>query len=254
MKKLLVFVLLFATILAFAQPKADLVTVNTVRPKKGQRMAWEAAWKGHLAKFHTTSDKTNVYQISSGPNSGFYHLVGPAATYADMDKQRPDAEAHNLDLDKTFFPFLEETMNGTFQSIDSLGIRPNTAADAFVVTVRHLNEDLNMQDYRKELSRNVKIRMDQKTPFWEAFSSNYYEQLWDGSDQVTVTIRNLKDGFKSLGQNYYPAEAPGSPSFRDLYSKAYGNDAWDARVKLLEKAVVKTEQYIMRYRKDLSSK
>jgi hypothetical protein len=254
MKRLLAFVLLAAAMSAYAQQKPDLITVNTVKPNKGQRMAWEAAWKGHVAKFHAGTEKTNVYQIMSGPNTGYYHIVGPAGTFADLDKQRPDADAHNLDLDKTFFPMLENTMNGTFQSIDSLGIRPGAAAEAYVVTVRHLKDGLNIQDYRKELSRNVKIRSAQKTPFWDSFSSNYYEQLWDGSDQVTVTIRNLKDGFKSLAQNYYPAEPAGSPSFRDLYSKAYGNEAWDARVKLLDDAVAKTEQYIMRYRKDLSSK
>ena len=253
MKTSLSFVFLFATLFAYAQ-KEDLITVNTVRPKKGQRMAWETAWKGHVAKFHAGTEKTNVYQILSGPNTGFYHIVGPVGTFAGLDKQRPDAEVHNLDLDKTFFPMLEETINGSYQSIDSLGIRPGAAAEAYVVTVRHLKEGLSIQDYRKELSRNAKIRITQKSALWESISTNYYEQLWDGSDQVTVTIRNLKDGFKSLAQGYYPVDPPGSPSFRDLYSKAYGNEAWDARVKLLDDAVVKTEQYIMKYRKDLSSK
>ena len=49
-----------------------------------------------------------------------------------------------------------------------------------------------------------------------------------------------------------PAPA-GGPSFREMYEKAYGGTAWDDRVKLLDGAVVKTEQYIMKLRKDLSS-
>lgn len=253
MKKSLALLLIAATLTAYSQT-ANLVTVNTVKPKKGQKMAFEAAYKVHIAKFHGTSDKTNVYEIMSGPYAGFYHLVGPAGTYADLDKERTDAAAHNLDLDKTFFPLIEETMNGTFQAIDSLGIRPSSTAEAFVVTVRHLKEGLNIQDYRRELSRNAKIRVTQKSPFWESFSANYYEQIWDGSDQVTVTIRNLKDGFKSLAANYYAADAPGSPPFRELYEKQFTGNAWDDRVKLLDEAVAKTEQYIMRWRKDISSK
>lgn len=246
-----------ATIMTTYAQKADLATVNTVKPRNGQKMAFETAYKAHIAKFHGANNKINVYEILSGPNAGYYHLVDPPMTYADLDKERADAVAHNLDLDKSFFPLLEDTRNGTYQTIDSCGIRPAGAGgtvEAFAVTVRHLKEGLNIQSYRRELARAAKLRTAQKSPFWENFSATYYEQLWDGSDQVTVTVRSLKDGFKSLAANFYPADAPGGPSFRDEYSKKYGNEAWDDRVKLLEDAVVKTEQYIMRWRKDISSK
>jgi len=88
------------------------------------------------------------------------------------------------------------------------------------------------------------------------FSISYWDQLWDGSDQVVVTIRNLKDGFKSLQQGFYgPPTAPvaGAPTFREHYTKEYGYDAWDARVKMMDSAVVKSEVYLMKLRKDLSS-
>jgi len=47
--------------------------------------------------------------------------------------------------------------------------------------------------------------------------------------------------------------AAGAPTFKDEYIKAYGTADWDKRVKLMDDAVVKHEQYIMKYRKDLSS-
>ncbi len=53
--------------------------------------------------------------------------------------------------------------------------------------------------------------------------------------------------------NYFGATPPGSPNFRDVYSKKYGNAAWDNRVKVIDKAVDKTDSYIMKHRKDLSS-
>jgi hypothetical protein len=253
MKNISVLLLLAASVTAFAQ-KADIWTVSTVEPKAGQRMAWEAAYKTHIAKFHGTTDKTNVYEIMSGASSGSYHIVGAAGTYADFDTQRADAAAHNLDLDKTFFPLLGDTREGTYQSIDSCGLRPGLLSDAYVVTVRHLKQGLNIQDYRRELARAVKIWSANKAPFWTNFSSTYYEQLWDGSDQVTVTVRSLKDGFKSLANGFYPAAPTGSPSFRDDYVRLYGHTAWDERVKLMEDAVVSTSQYIMKLRRDLSSK
>lgn len=254
MKKLIAGLLIVVAFAAYAQPKPNIITVNSVRPKKGQKMAFEAAYKVHIAKFHTTGDKTNVYEVMSGPSAGFYHLIGPAETYADFDKDRSDASAHSLDLDKTFFPYLDETMNGVYQLIDSCGIRSNTVTDAYVVTVRHLKQGLNAQDYRRELARASKIRTAQKGAFWEALSTSYYEQMWDGSDQVTVTTRNLKDGFKSLAPNYYAADPAGTPSFREDYVKLYGHTAWDDRVKILDGAVASTSQYIMRLRRDMSSK
>jgi hypothetical protein len=252
MRKILFLLLSVITIAAYAQ-KTDLSTVNTVKPKKGQKMAFEAAYKQHVAKFHKAEEKLSVYEILSGPYAGYYHLVNAGRSYADFDKERADANAHSLDLDKTFYPYLEETMNGTYRFVDSLSLRPETEAEKFQVTFRHLKQGLNMGDYRKELSRNVKIAGKLKGGYWENLSGSLFEQLWDGSDQTTVTVGNLKDGFKQLANDYYAPAPAGSPTFRDEYVKAYGYDDWEKRTKLMDDAVVKTEVYIMKLRKDLSS-
>ncbi len=254
MKKIIFLLFTVSTLAAYSQ-KTDLVTVNTVKPKKGQKMAFEAAYKVHIAKFHKGDEKLNVYEIISGPNSGTYHLVSSGRSYADFDKERADGAAHSMDLDKTFFPMLDETMNGTYRMVDSLSTRPstNSGVEAFVVTVRHLKQTLNAGDYTRELARGAKINVVVKGAFFDNLSVNVYDQLWDGSDQVTVSIRSLKDGFKSLESGYYAAAPAGSPSWRDEYVKAYGHTAWDERVKVMDGAVEKMEQYIMKWRKDLSS-
>lgn len=251
MKKIFLSLLSVITLTAFSQ--TQLSTVNSVKPKKGQKMAFEAAYKVHTAKFHKGDEKISVYEIMSGEYAGYYHLVNSGGTYAGLDQERADAAVHNLDLDKTFFPLLDDTRNGTYAFVDSLSLRSETEANAFLVTVRHLKDGLNMGDYRRELSRSIKTIKKLKGAFFENLSYTFHEQLWDGSDQVTVTIRNLKDGFKSLENNFYAPAPAGSPSFRDEYTKEYGGTAWDDRVKLLDGAVVKTEQYIMRSRKDLGS-
>lgn len=256
MKKILLLLLIVTTLAAYSQttaPVNDLSTVNTVKPKLGQKMAFEAAYKVHIAKFHKGDEKIRTYEILSGEYMGNYHLVNGERSFADMDKERPDAAAHNLDLDKNFFPLLEDTRNGTYRFIDSLSIRPEVVAENFIVTVNHLKPGLNANDYRRELSRNVNIIKTLKGGFFENLSTAFFEQLWDGTDQVTVSIRRLKDGFKSLDPGYFAPAPTGSPNFRQEYTTQYGGTAWDDRVKLLEGAVVKTEQYIMRLRKDLSS-
>ena len=252
MKKFLVFLFVATSLTAYSQ-KTDLATVNTVKPKKGQKMAFESAYKIHVAKFHKAEEKLNVYEILSGTYAGYYHIVNSGRSFADMDKERPDATAHSLDLDKTFFPMLEETKIGTYRFVDSLSLRPDVVAEKFVVTVRHLKQTVVLADYNRELARSAKVLKNLKSGFFENLSLSFFDQLWDGTDQVTVTIRNLKDGFKSLETDYYGAAPAGSPSFRDEYVKQFGHTAWDDRVKVMDGAVDKTEVYIMKLRKDLSS-
>ena len=255
MKQILFLLFMVITMTAYSQTQQtkDLVTVNTVKPKPGQKMAFEAAYKLHIAKFHKTEEKINVYEILSGEFAGYYHLVQAGRSFEDFDKARSDAAAHALDLDKNFFPLLEDTRNATFRFMDSLSLRSDVVAENFVVSVNHLKQGLVIADYRRETARTVKIQRKLKIPFFENLSVSVFEQLWDGSDQVVVNIRNLKDGFKSLQAGFYAPATPGTPSLRDEYVKEYGHTAWDDRIKILDGAIVKTEQHINRLRKDLSS-
>ena len=248
MKQALLLLLAVTTLAAHSQ-KTSLTTVNTVKPKAGQKMAFEAAYKTHVAKFHKDTQKLNVYEILSGEYIGYYHLVNAESSFADLDKERPDATAHSLDLDKTFFPLLQENRNGTYRFMDSLSIHPDIDADKAIVNVRYIKLSLEA-DYRKESARGVKVINNLTGKFWENLHVSVFEQLWDGSDPVVVNIRNLKDGFQSLETDFYGSTGT---SFRDEYVKQFGTAEWDKRVKLMEDAVVKNETYIMKLRKDLSS-
>ena len=96
MKRSLLLLLIVAPTGVYSQ-KPDLATVNSVLPKKGQKMAFEAAYKQHIAKFHKSEEKMNVYEVVSGPYIGHYHLVNSGRSFADFDKARSDAAAHSLD-------------------------------------------------------------------------------------------------------------------------------------------------------------
>ena len=248
MKQVFLLLLAVTTMAAYSQ-KTSLTTVNTVKPKAGQKMAFEAAYKIHVAKFHKDDQKLNVYEILSGHYIGYYHLVNSASSFAGLDKERPDATAHSLDLDKNFFPLLQENMNGTYRYMDSLSIHPDIVADKAIVNVRYIKLSLEA-DYRKESARSVKVINNLTGKFWQNLGVSVFEQIWDGSDPVVVSIRNLKDGFQSLETDFYGSTGT---SFKDEYVKQFGTADWDKRVKLLEDAVVKNETYIMKLRKDLSS-
>ena len=252
MRRIFLLLLMVTTLAAYSQ-KTSLTTVNSVRPKRGDKMAFEAAYKQHIAKFHKeVQEKINVYEVLSGPYQGYYHLVNSGQSYEGLDKDRSDATAHDMDLDKTFYPLLDETMNGTYRFMDSLSIHSDVQAEKFVVNVRHIKPSLEA-DYRAESARSAKVQGKLKGGFWDNLSINVFEQLWDGNDPTVVSIRNLKDGFKSLETDFYGVAPTSAPTFKDEYVKEYGTADWDKRVKLMDDAVVKHEQYIMKFRKDLSS-
>jgi len=249
MKQLICLFFLAFAISAFSQ--TNIVTVNTVKPKNGSKMAWESAYKTHISKFHKDDQKISTWEITSGKWSGYYHLVHSGRTMASFDGERADASAHNLDLDKTFFPLLDVTMNGNYRWTDSLSMRSDIQADRCLVNIRHIKPEM-MSDYLKESARGNAIAAKLKGKFWDKLSVNTYVLMWSGSDPTIVSVRNLPDGFASLEADFYGKDAMGS-SFKDEYIRLYGTLDWDKRLKLMDDAVASRDTYIMKLRKDLSS-
>jgi hypothetical protein len=249
-----IFIWLFIAVAFFANGQGKtLYTVNFVKPKAGMKSTFEAHWKTHLATFHKTSDKRNVYEILSGPHSGTYCIVEGPISYADMDVDKPNAKAHGLDLEKNFSPFLENnTMNGTYRWDDTASYNPNVDAEKFFVQVTHIKFGQQIETLR-EAKRSAVINAKLPTPL--PISVNFYTQIWAGSDPVTVSIRNLKTGFKELDNSFMGTNLNPPNAFKDAYVKMYGQDAWDARLKLLDNNanIASREAYIMKLRKDLSS-
>jgi hypothetical protein len=255
MKKTFFLWLFFAAAFIASGQGKTLYEVNIVKPKPGMRSTFEAKWKEHLAKFHKSDDKRAVYEVVSGPRNGEYHIVEGPIAYADMDIDRPNGKEHGIDLEKNFSPYLEpNSMNATYRWDDTASFNGKVEADKFQVTVTHVKFGMQMETLR-EAKRSSLINA--KINPANRFSYNYYVQIWAGSNPVVVTIRNLKDGFKELEQNYYgPNPMANQPNaFRDAYIKDYGYDAWDARQKVLDNNanVASREIFLMIRRKDLSS-
>lgn len=247
MKKFLLMLFIVATTAAYGQGKT-LFVVNAATPKGGQGTAFETAWKLHLAKFHNTTDKRTVFQILSGPHNGSFLLIEGPVSFADMDIEKPNAKEHRLDLEKTIVP-REETggANEYFRWADTLSYNPDVKAEKYIVTVTHIKNG-RMADYLSEVRKAVLLNTKANNPT----SYNNYVKIWAGSDPVIVNVRNLKDGFKELDAAYGVPMTPGG--LKDAYIRDYGQAAWDTRMKNGVDDVTSREVYIMKVRKDLSSK
>jgi hypothetical protein len=170
-----------------------------------------------------------------------------------MDVDKPNAKAHGLDLEKNFQPFLEDNaMNGTYRWDDTASYNPNVEAEKFLVQVTHIKFGQQNETLREAKRSSLILAKMSPTV---VVSYNYYVQIWAGSDPVVVTVRNLKEGFKELDNNFMGPNPFGGTAFKDAYVKMYGQDAWDTRSKLLDNNanIASREVYIMKLRKDLSS-
>lgn len=241
------------TLAAYSQ-QAKIYTVHNIKVKSGQKMAFEAAYKQHVTKFHKADkEKVSVFEIMSGDNAGSYQIVSGPSTFADMDKERTDGTVHDIDLDKSFFAYLEgERSTNYFRLEDSLSFHGDVNAEKTIINVRHIKADMQ-NEYYDEQKRTYKVLNTLKGKFWDNLNLRNYSMLWDGTDPVVVGVRSLKDGFKELENGYFGPMDDGSPTFKDVYTKLYGTLDWDKRDKIMDKAVVSRDQFIRKLRKDMSS-
>lgn len=253
MKKIFLMLLSIVTLTAYSQ-QAKIYTVHNITVKSGQKMAFEAAYKQYVAKFHKADkEKVSVFEILSGDNAGSYQIVSGPTNYADLDRERTDNTVHDIDLDRSFFSFLEKDRSTNyFRLEDSLSFHGDVNAEKTVITIRNIKSGMG-SDYFNEQKRSFKVLHELKGKFWDNLNLRNYSMLWDGSENIMVSVRSLKDGFKEMENDYFGSRDDGNPSFKDVYIKHYGTLDWDKRDKLFNDAELSREQFIRKLRKDMSS-
>ena len=244
-----VFFLLLAVVSthSFAQTHS-LVGVSLVKPKMGQETAFEDAWKAHLKKYHQT-DTTNrraVFEITSGVRTGYYYLTSGGLSWADMDIERSNDKAHDADYASTIVSTLQsESGNDVYRWADTLSYRPEVQASKYTITIYHIKTG-KQNEVTDEIKRAIAVDKKINSPL----SFNGYILTLSGSTPVVVIIRNLKDGFKELDQDFYKGL---NDQFKVAYIEMYGYPQWEKRMNGIAENMVLVEQEMVKYRADLSS-
>jgi hypothetical protein len=223
-----------------------LYEVNILKPKLGTKLAFEESWKEHRVKFHTT-DKRSVYEVESGSEVGSYVIVEGPTSYADMDVARPTAKDHGIDMDKSIYPKLESVIaNFIVRWADTLSYNSDVKANLSLISTTVI-KDGKMAEYMAEVRKAVLLYTKIKAPF--SFNTMVKQQA--GSSPTLIQIRNLKDGYKELDQDFYKLP---NDYFKEAYIKEYGQADWDKRMKIMDEDVVSRTQHFEKLRADLSSK
>lgn len=243
----IIFIGLFIAAACFANGQGrTLYRVNTLTPKPGMKSTFEESWKAHLAKFHNQTDKRQVYEVMSGPEFGSFVIVEGPVSYASMDTVLPTAKEHSLDMERTFSPELQSNDNMLVRWVDTLSYRGDVHADLSLINIIVI-KDGKLSDYMAESRKTILLYTKLNAPF--SLITLVRQQA--GSSPTIVLIRNLKEGYKELDQDYFHLPMDW---FKTNYIKEYGQAAWDNRVKLMEDISVSRTQHFEKFRADLSSK
>lgn len=242
------FMWLFIALTFFANGQGrTLYRVTTLTPKAGMTSAFEDSWKSHVVKFHNGSDKREVYEVVSGPETGSYVVVQGPISYASMDTTLSTAKEHSLDMEKSFSSLIEPAKDNLLvRWVDTLSYKGDVRADLFLLTITVV-KDGQMADYMAEARKAVLLYTKLNSPF----SFGVLVKMQAGSSPTIVMIRNLKAGYKELDADYYHLA---TDWFKTAYVKEYGQADWDKRIKLMTDDVVSRTQHFEKLRADLSSK
>ena len=247
MRKIFFFLFITGMVNSFAQTHS-LVNVLLVEPKIGQGPNFEAAWTAHLKKFHQddTTNRRGVFEIISGPHTGCYYITDGNLSWADMDTDRPTDKQHDADYASTISPMIaSESGDMIYRWADSLSYNSQVQAGKFLLTVYHIKTG-KQDDVTDEIKRAIAVNKKINSPL----SYNAYVRTFAGSKPEIVMIRNLKDGFKELDDNYHKGL---SDQFKAAYIEMFGQAQWDKRMHALADLTDLTEQEMIKYRTDLSS-
>jgi len=247
MRKILFFLFITGAVTSFAQTHS-LVGVLMVTPKIGQGPSFESAWVTHLKKFHQndTTNRRGVFEITSGPHSGSYYLTNGNMSWADLDVERSNDKEHDMDFASTVSSNLQsQSGEMIYRWADSLSYNGNVQATKFLLTVYHIKT--GKQDaVTDEIKRSIAVDKKINSPV----SFNGYILTLSGSTPEVVIIRNLKDGFKELDQDYHKGL---NDQFKAAYVEMFGQAQWDKRMNAIADLTDLTESQMIKYRSDLSS-
>lgn len=239
MRKFLI-VLLLIPFFGIGQTK-NVISTTRVFPKADKVLEFEKALAAHAQKYHTGDWSWRVYEISSGPDAGGYHIVEGPASWDALDSRGDLGAEHNNDWNKTVAIYLTDKVEETYSVyVDSLStIALTNYSDKIIVS--HMYPKPGMINGTIGLVKKLK-------KVWADGNENVavYQAVISGEPQI-ATVTRLKEGLKELADGY-------RKPLGERYNTAYGAGAWDAFLADYAKYVDSRWSELLTYRPDLSSK
>ena len=239
MKKLMISFMLIP-FLGFGQTQ-NVVSADRIFPKMDKGAAFEKALAAHSQKYHTGNWKWRVFEISSGPDAGGFHITEGPNTWTVLGTRGDISKEHTADWNNMVAPNLTDrssSMMSTYNEELST-VKLTDWADNIIVNHIYLKPGM-VDKFREELKKSKAA--------WAAGNESVavYEVFASGPPQITIVTR-LKNGLKELEKDY-------RKPFKERYNTANGATAFDDYLKTYSECVESRWSEMLKYRADLSSK
>jgi hypothetical protein len=235
------FCLLFALPLMVLGQKKNVLNSNRVFPKVDKVLEFEKALAAHAQKYHTGEWKWRVFDISSGPDAGAYHITEGPNTWDQIDNRGNLGEEHNIDWNKNVAIYL------TDRGSNSYGVYQDTLSS---VALTDYSKNINITHWYPKMGWGFKLReaLVKFQKVWAAGGESVavYVASSSGAPQFSIVTR-YKQGLKEREDGF-------RKPFKERYEAMYGEDSWDAVADMFQNNMDKMWSELLSFRADLSSK
>lgn len=232
---------LFLLVPFIGMSQKNVMNANRVFPKVDKVLEFEKALSAHAQKYHTGDWSWRVFEISSGPDAGGYHISEGPSSWEAIDGRGDLGAEHNTDWNRSVAIYLTDRGSSSYSTYqDTLS----------TVALNDWADKINITHYVYKVGWGGKVwdMLASATPVWKALglSVAVYASSSSGPGQYTVVTR-YKNGLKE--------RAKMTPSgFKAQYEKIHGADSYDGYMEILRNNVAEQWSELLFYRKDLSSK
>jgi hypothetical protein len=231
---------LLAPFIGMSQQK-NIVNANRVFPKVDKVLEFEKALTTHAQKYHSGDWRWRVFEISTGPDAGGYHITEGPTSWEAIDGRGNLGTEHNNDWNRSVAIHLTDRGSSAYYSfIDSLS----------TVAIGDYSDKINITHYFPKTGWGGKvydgIRNFRKV--WQAGGESIacYSSSSSGAQQFTVVTR-YKQGLKERAANF-------RKPMKERYEAINGSDSWDSWLDVQRNYLDKAWSELLIYRADLSSK
>jgi hypothetical protein len=240
MKKLL-FLLLLIPMLGFAQNK-NVISTFRAFPKADKVLEFEAAIAAHAQKYHTGDWSWRVFEISSGPDFGGYHITEGPTSWTASDTRGNLGDDHNNDWNKSVAIYLSDRQGAAGYSVyqDSLSTVSLTDFAKHIVITHYYPKPGVIPEVRDLIQKQRKV--------WVAGNESVavYNVMNSGAPQFAVVTR-LKGGLKELEPGY-------RKPFDERFEAINGAGSWKYWLEDGSKYLESRWSEMLTMRPDLSSR
>jgi hypothetical protein len=225
----------------FSSAQQNVVNANRVFPKVDKNAEFEKAIAAHAQKYHSGKWKWRIFEITSGPDYGGYHITEGPASWEDIDGRGDLGAEHTADWNKNVAIYLTDRQSSSYavyqEELSSVAL--TDYSDWINITRITVNPG-HMTELREWLTKMKKA--------WDETKSTVavYSISSSGTNGYSIVTR-YKQGLKERATGF-------RPPFRDVYEKLNGRDSWQYYESTLQSAVKESQSELLRFRADLSSK